>query len=127
MTHNLIYILFYFCHISHIYRKYYNAIIEDIDKDWDICYDVYFYMKCDTEFRGSVQFSRVWTNMLIFGIDSDAIRQASENGIWKLNTKQSNNFLIKGANPSITSSMVNDDDINEQDLTNLVIDEEIEQ
>ena len=101
-----------------------------MDKDWDVCYDVYFYMKCDTEYRGSVQFSRVWTNMLIFGIDSDAIRQASENGIWKLNTTQSNNFLIKGGdeNGSITSSMDNNDyqrDVN--DLTELVIDEETEQ
>ncbi len=57
----------------------------------DNCWGAYFYMKCD---------SRQWTNMLIFGIDNDAVRQASENGIWKLNTKQSNNFLIKTSAPS---------------------------
>ena len=70
-------------------------------------------MKVDTDFKGSVQFSRVWTNMYIFGIDSDAVRQASENGIWKLNTKQSKNFLIRGGNGSTTSSLDNINDIND--------------
>lgn len=104
-----------------INRKYYNVNIED-DKEWDRCWDVYFYMKVDTDFKGSVQFSRVWTNMLIFGIDSDAVRQASENGIWKLNAKQSKNFLIRGHgnsnHGSTTSSLdnINDlEDINEED------------
>ena len=115
-----------------INRKYYNVDIKDKD-DWDRCWDVYFYMKVDTDFKGSVQFSRVWTNMLIFGIDSDAVRQASENGIWKLNSKQSKNFLIRGHgnsnNGSTTSSLDNDigdlQDIDENDQ--LIINEEDEQ
>ena len=74
------------------YGKYFNA---NNESNWDQCYDVYFYMKVDTEYRGSIQFSMRWSNMLIFGIDNDAIRQASESGIWKLNMKQNNNFLLK--------------------------------
>ena len=104
---------------------------EHIDTNWDKCWDIYFYMKCDTEFRGSVQFSRIWTNMLIFGIDNDAIRQASENGVWKLNTKQSNNFLIRGVNGSVASSVDNAHDTNEDELVinedELIINEEAEQ
>ena len=73
-------------------RKFYG----NYGNEWDKCWDIYFYIKCDSELRGSVQYSRIWSNMLIFGLDSDELREGTENGIWKLHDNPSkNNFLVR--------------------------------
>eukprot|EP01083_Nonionella_stella_P076005 206895_1 len=105
-------VLFYLCGTVQcpiFAKKYFKARIKS-EKDWDKCWDIYFYMKCDSEYRGSVQFATQWSNMLIFGIDSDAIRQAVETGVWKLNTMQSNNFLIKASVASSVGTIDDDED-----------------
>lgn len=73
------------------------------DKNWDPCMDVYFYLVCfetaQTQFKGSVCFSNFWSNMLIFGIDEDFIREACETGDWEFNAS---NII---ASPQKTSLM----------------------